>query len=125
MYGEDMDLCLKIKRACHRIYYVPETSIVHIGGGSSQSEVSGFSTVMMRESIYKFIRLNRGLAQALAYRAAMSVSSTFRLLLILVLPPISRNGVVRHGTGSLRKWFAILRWGLGIESWARTYPEAP
>ena len=124
MYGEDMDLCLKIKRAGFRNYYVPETSIMHYGGGCTKDEVSGFSTVMMRESIYKFLRLNYGLPRALAYRAVMAVSSTIRLMAIVILLPVSRNRVVRHGTGSLKKWLAVLRWGVGMESWVRTYPEA-
>jgi hypothetical protein len=122
MYGEDLDLCFKIRSAGYRVYYSPETTIVHHGGGSTQQSAGNFSNVMMRESVYRFLSLNRGVGSAVAYRAAMAVSSAFRLLLILILLPISRDRVVRHGTGSLQKWFSIFRWGLGLESWARTYP---
>jgi GT2 family glycosyltransferase len=123
MYGEDADLCRKIARAGHRVYYAPQTSIVHHCGSSSRQAQNNFSNIMLRESIYRFLKLNHGKTTAAAYRVAMSVLSVVRLPLILVLLPISRGKVVRHGAGSLRKWFSILRWGLGLESWVRTYPE--
>jgi len=123
MYGEDADLCFKIARAGHAVYYTPETSIVHYGGGCSRQAQNNFSNVMMRESVYRFLKLNHGLSRAAAYRAAMAVSSVIRLPLIFLRLPVSSNRVVRHGTGSLQKWFSILRWGLGLESWVQTYPE--
>lgn len=123
MYGEDADLCFKIARAGHRVYYTPQTGIIHHGGSSSRQAQTNFANVMMRESIYRFLKLNRGPVTAGAYRIALSVLSVVRLPLILVLLPVSSGGVVRHGAGSLRKWFSILRWGLGLESWVQTYPE--
>lgn len=122
MYGEDVDLCFKISRAGYRVYHVPETGIVHFGGGSSQHSVSNFSNVMMRESVCRYLRLNRGRSAAALFRLALSASSAIRLLLILLLLPFPKNQMVRHGIGSLQKWYSILRWGLGLESWTRTYP---
>ena len=123
MYGEDADLCFKIAQAGYGVYYTPETSLIHHTGGCSRLAKNNFSNVMMRESVYRFLKLNRGTMHAVAYRAAMAVSSVIRLPLIFLLLPISSNRVVRHGTGSLQKWFSILRWGLGLESWVQTYPE--
>jgi GT2 family glycosyltransferase len=120
MYGEDVDLCFKISKAGYSVYHVPGTVMVHFGGGSSGQAKSNFSNVMMRESIHLFLRRSRGVLSAAVYRAAMAVSSVVRLALILVLLPFSRDRVVRHGGGSLRKWFSILRWGLGLESWVRS-----
>jgi GT2 family glycosyltransferase len=120
MYGEDVDFCFKIAKAGYHVYHVPGTSMVHFGGGSSGQAKSNFSNVMMRESVRLFLRKSRGVVSAAVYRAAMAVSSVARLVLILVLLPFSRDRVVRHGSGSLRKWFSILRWGLGLESWVRS-----
>ena len=122
MYGEDLDLCFKIKQAGFRSYYVPETSIIHHGGGSTQQSVSNFSTVMMRESVFRFLSTNRGVASAILYRAAMVATSFVRMLLIIPLLAVSDNQVVRHGTGSLRKWKAILRWSCGLEPSTRFSP---
>lgn len=124
MYGEDADLCFKIARAGHGVYHTPETRLIHHGGGCSRQAKNNFSNVMLRESVYRFLKLNRGLSHATAYRLAMAASSVVRLPLIFLLLPLSRDRVVRHGSGSLRKWFSILRWGLGLESWVQTYPEA-
>jgi len=35
MYGEDVDLCLRVRRAGKMVYYVPDVTITHYGGGSS------------------------------------------------------------------------------------------
>ncbi|MGC8652992.1 MAG: glycosyltransferase [Candidatus Kryptoniota bacterium] len=36
MYGEDLDLCYKIKQAGYRVYYNPSTSIIHFKGQSTR-----------------------------------------------------------------------------------------
>ena len=38
MYGEDIDLCYKIKEAGYRILYYPEVYIYHLKGGSSRKK---------------------------------------------------------------------------------------
>jgi N-acetylglucosaminyl-diphospho-decaprenol L-rhamnosyltransferase len=119
MYGEDLDLCFKLRRSGGKVFYVPETSLIHVGGGSTGRAASNFSTVMMRKSVYRFMRLNRGILPALAYRFAMMSAALARLLLIGPMM-LFGNRVVRHGSGSLRKWFLILCWSLGLEPRKRT-----
>ena len=36
MYGEEVDLCRRIKRAGHQVWYWPDIVVVHIGGESSR-----------------------------------------------------------------------------------------
>lgn len=38
MYGEDIDLCYRIKEAGYKIVYYPETKIIHYKGGSSSEK---------------------------------------------------------------------------------------
>lgn len=121
MFGEDLDLCYKITRAGAQAYYVPETAVVHYGGRSTQTAGNQFSNVMMRESIHRFLRQNRGRVNATLYRLAMGVSSLVRLVFMLPLLLISGNQIVRHGTGSAKKWFAILRWSLGAGLASRSF----
>jgi GT2 family glycosyltransferase len=114
MYAEDMDLCFKVRQAGHHVYYLPETSLVHFGGGSSSKAPSNFSTVMTQDSICRFIRLNRGFLPAAVYRLGMMLTALVRLLLI---GPMLLFGdrIVQHGRGSWHKWLAVLRWSLGLE----------
>jgi GT2 family glycosyltransferase len=117
MYGEDLDLCFRATQAGYQVLHVPDAGITHHGGGSSKSATSSFSVVMMRESVYRFLRKNRGAAYALGYRFGLMAAAFPRML--LSLPPM----VMRWSTGgrgsneTLRKWVGILRWSLGLEKW--------
>jgi GT2 family glycosyltransferase len=113
MYGEDLDLCFKLRQAGYRVYHIPETTIVHFGGGSTNN--SSFSNVMMRESVYRFLQHNRGNFSAASYRMAMAAASVVRVLLILPLLAVSGRAGNRLRLGSLRKWLAIFRWSLGLQ----------
>lgn len=116
MYSEDLDLSFKVQAAGFNCYYVPAATVIHHGGGSSKSARNLFSVVMMRESVQRFLRFNRGWRSAWGYRLAMGTTALVRLVLILPLL-LLKPRVVTHGRGSLQKWHAILRWSLGLESW--------
>ena len=61
MYAEDMDLCAKIAEAKWKIYYVPDARIVHHAAGSSSlRRESNFSSIMLRESLIRFMEFHRG-----------------------------------------------------------------
>jgi GT2 family glycosyltransferase len=118
MYSEDLDLCYRVRQAGFDCLYVPDAQIVHHGGGSSNSARSMFSAVMTRESVFRFLKFHRGRATAWGYRVAMGVSSLIRLPLILVVNVAKRLVGKENSKGSFRKWIAILRWSVGLESWA-------
>jgi hypothetical protein len=118
MYGEDLDLCFKIRRAGYGVYHVPETTIVHFGGGSTRQSVSNFSNVMMRESVYQFLQHNRGKFSAASYKAAMAAASVMRMILILPFLLVPRQRAAQPGL-SLQKWLSIFRWSLGLEPLTR------
>jgi GT2 family glycosyltransferase len=111
MYAEDLDICYKIRRAGWKNYYVPEATVIHFGGGSSKQASGNFSNVMMRESIWRFLRKTRGLYYGSCYRWAMLFSSICRLgLLCFLLPIQALRGRQCTSLASLRKWLAILSW---------------
>lgn len=111
MYGEDLDLCYKVRQAGFRVVYCPFTSLVHFGGGSTARTVSTFSVVMMRTSVHRFLMLNGSRGEAARYRLAMRVSALCRLAVLWPLLLLGRR-VVTNGSGSWQKWTAILRWSL-------------
>lgn len=123
MYAEDIDLCYRIRQAGYKNYYVPNTTVVHLGGGSMQKGPSDFSVVIMHESVWRFMRKTRGKLYGLAYRASTLISAIGRMALLVIVLPLH---LIQRGreswNASLRKWKAILAWSLGIEASVRKNP---
>jgi GT2 family glycosyltransferase len=114
MYAEDLDLCHKVGLAGYANYYVPDATVIHFGGGSSDKACNDFSVVMMCESIWRFLSKTRGSGYGLAYRASTVVLAVLRLVLLVALWPL--QSMQRSGppwSASFRKWRAILTWSLG------------
>jgi GT2 family glycosyltransferase len=113
MYAEDMDLCYRIRKAGFKNYYVPQAEVTHFGGGSSRQAPSNFSIVMMRQSIWRFLRNTRGDVYGIGYRISMLLSAVGRLALLSLSLLARRAGHRGKAQGdSFRKWWAILRWSL-------------
>lgn len=117
MYSEDIDLAFKIHQAGYKCYYVPGATVIHHGGGSSQNAHSAFSNVMIRESVYRFMRLHRGHFAARCFRLAIGISALLRLPVAMAICLV-RKETGLNAAASVRKWVSILRWSLGMESWA-------
>ena len=113
MYGEDADLCLKIRGTGLKNYYVPEATVVHYGGSSSREAAGGFSAMMTREAIWRFLRRWRGERYGDCYRWAMLFVALFRLGLLVILVPIQVLRARRQSAiGSVCKWWSILVWSV-------------
>ena len=121
MYSEDLDLCLKARRAGFQTCYVPQAVVVHHGGGSStQAPASTFAAVMLLESRWRFFRKTRSRGYAALYRAAMCGASVARIAALALAWPVQRLRRRQPSAGhGLRRWTARLRWSLGAERWAR------
>ena len=117
MYSEDIDLCFKIHQAGFKSYYVPTASVIHYGGGSSQKAPSSFSNVMLRESVYRFMRLHQGRAAAVFFRLFIGVSALFRLPVAIIVW-LFQKSIGSKTDAPVRKWISILRWSCGLEAWA-------
>jgi hypothetical protein len=70
MYGEDLDLCFKSRKAGYLNYYVDKAIVVHHGGGSSKKAPSGLSIVRMRKSVKLLLRKSHGAFYSECYRSA-------------------------------------------------------
>jgi GT2 family glycosyltransferase len=116
MYAEDVDLCYKAQRAGYRNYYVPQATVIHFGGSSSQQRPSEFSVIMMRSSIWDFLRRSKGELYALGYRASTLMAALGRIgCLLLLLPVYVTRGRLQAWLGSVRKWRAISIWSVGLK----------
>ncbi len=118
MYGEDMDLCYKVRQAGLHVAYVSAAAIVHHGGQSSKHNPDpGFGDVLTRRAIWMFLQQTRGRLYGHAYRAAMGIAALIRLAILCVaaIPAFLVRGVwLRH---TFCKWTRVLRWSLGLEHW--------
>jgi N-acetylglucosaminyl-diphospho-decaprenol L-rhamnosyltransferase len=115
MYGEDMDLCARVRGAGKKIYHVPKSTVIHHGGGSSSTQASKFATVHFCQSVYLYIRTHHGPFQARIYRTLFLLSAILRLAFLI--PCTWFSGSSRR-MKSRQKWQTIFRWTLGLESWA-------
>ncbi|MPY91441.1 MAG: glycosyltransferase [Luteitalea sp.] len=115
MYGEDLDLCWKMRCTDLNNYYLHEAVVVHHGGGSSRQAPSALSTVMMRQSVARFLHISQGPFASRSYRVAMWLSATFRLGLLAAIFPLAILTYKLDWWQSVaRKWWAIWRWAVGM-----------
>lgn len=116
MYAEDVDLCYKLREAGYANFFLPSERVRHFGGGSSAKAPSEFSLLMMRESIWRFLRKSRGSLYAAGYRLTTLLAAVFRILALCVLAPFALlRGRLDEKSLPIRKWLTILRWGLKIQ----------
>ncbi len=118
MYAEDVDLCYKALKAGYTNYHVPTAVVVHHGGRSSDQAVSTFSTVMMREATWRFLRKTRGPVYGAGYRLSMFGSAIGRLAALMAGRVVLRGADCET---SIRTWAAVLRWALNREPVVRQY----
>jgi len=121
MYAEDMDLCLKIRRAGLNVYHVPAAEILHHSGASADTQGSKFSAVMMREALHTYMRLNHGWLSATMYRLFTGASGIIRLMVMMPDFLTARGKRRRTLWASISKWRSILSWSVGLERWAKEY----
>jgi GT2 family glycosyltransferase len=117
MYAEDMDLCYKVQQLGKTNYYVGTAQVVHHGGQSSNKQSDRqFSSIVMRESILRFMMLHRGRLYATAFQVSTAVVAVLRLGLLSIglLIPMKheRKQSVRV---SWAKWRRVFRWAIGLD----------
>lgn len=116
MYAEDLDLCYKVRQAGYKNYYVPNATVFHFGGGSTQQRPSDFAVVMMRASVWRFLRKTQGEMYGSGYRCSMLISAIGRIVCLLVLLPLYLVlGCLASWKASARKWWAISVWSMGLK----------
>ena len=123
MYGEDMDLCNKVRRTGLKIYHVPNAEVTHHGGGSSRTQFNRFETLMILEAGNTYMRLNHGPSTAARFRLLQAVSAVLRLLVLLPVTVVGNRNARSCRRELLLKWMAVLKWSLGLESLFQGHDE--
>ena len=79
MYGEDIDLCYKIKRAGYRVYYTPRTTAIHFKGESTRrSNVNQTYEFYRAMSVFVEKRYGMNTVLSRALRAAILINRQVR-----------------------------------------------
>lgn len=119
IYGEDVDLCFKVRALGWRIYFVPKAVVIHVGGKSSARQFSKFSAVGVRAAEHAVLRKWRGFASAALYRCLLALGAVVRIFCLTCLLPVRGGESARSRCRiGIQKWWAILRWCAGREKWA-------
>ncbi len=78
MYSEEVDWCYRVRQAGWRIYFVPDTEVIHLWGGTSRT-LPVQTVVQLYHSRLLFFRKHYGLAATTAYKAVLALACAVRL----------------------------------------------
>ncbi len=78
LYSEEIDLCLRIRRAGWGIYWVPAAQVLHHGGASSQ-QVPGGAFLHLYQGKVRYFRKHHGRLSAWIYKLILAAASLARL----------------------------------------------
>jgi GT2 family glycosyltransferase len=95
MYLEDLDYCLRLRRAGWKLYYLPEVAIIHLGEKSSGGRMRRYS-VSAYQSLFYFYRKHYSAPAQWAARGMAGFACTARwlsnrLALVFSTLPIHRQ----------------------------------
>ncbi len=107
MYGEDIDLCYRIKKAKWRIVFVSNAEIIHYGEKSAMQTHNGEIEVESLWSKYYYFKKNKGKMYAHAYRVILIFIYTFWYIIWLILYIMSspQKRQIRKSIKNKRKLF--------------------
>lgn len=79
IYSEEVDLCLRLRRASWSVVWVPQSQVVHYGGQSTRQVASKMFLNLYRYKVLYF-RKNHGRRAAWLYKCLLLLASLLRLL---------------------------------------------
>lgn len=127
LYYEETDLCLRAKRMGHRVFFIPDAAVNHVGGASSKTrddlefEAAGAQLVKFRmRSELLYFRKNFGLHSVLANAAVEGLWHLLRCIANL-RPGEQHRAKRRESMRTVRHLAAALR----DTRWGRTSPATP
>lgn len=99
MYGEDLDLCFRVKRDDWRVVYQPSHEVLHVGASSSRQTDSSFARVQQHRAARRLLNLHWGRFRVFRYECAVAVGAFSRLAvfgLASAFPHRLRKEMARH-----------------------------
>jgi N-acetylglucosaminyl-diphospho-decaprenol L-rhamnosyltransferase len=90
MYGEEVDLCLRLRRSGWEIHYAPVATVVHVGGASTSQRHAEMTAQYVRSTLQLYRRHRRAWETALA-RTVLGLALLARLARDSLLLPATRR----------------------------------
>ena len=113
MFGEETDLCYRMKQRGWKVIYIPDTVIIHHRGKSTEQISDNMYSQRIRSIIYYFQK-NRGKISTFLLRAIIFFGVGLRLLLRGVLEIRNRILGKKKKTISKDVQLEVLRLALGL-----------
>ena len=107
MYTEEVDLCQRIRDAGWRVYWAPQSQVVHHGGQSTQL-VSERMFLELYGSKVRYFRKHFGHVATLVYKLVLATAAIVRL----VIAPLAVLGIWQpraHRQRSAANYLQLLR----------------
>jgi GT2 family glycosyltransferase len=118
MYGEDLDLCCRVRQQGLKVGYLADETIFHHEGAASRKRGRNFAALRQRGANYFFLRKNLGAGAAIGYRAAVAVGAFARLCGALLAAPfwaLRRGEGFGSWTEFVRRHGELVLWSLGLK----------
>lgn len=93
MYGEDIDLCYRVQDTRYHIDYVPETSIIHYKGESTQKEDLRYIR-LFNKALYQFFEKQYSSRYSILFRVLIFMAVKLKTLLSFVSTKVRQSGMV-------------------------------
>jgi GT2 family glycosyltransferase len=118
MYGEDLDLCCRVRREELALHYLASEVIYHHEGAASKKKGRSFAPLRQRAANYYFLQKNFGSAAAVGYRSAVSIGASARLVAALLCSPwwlLRRGATSQQLLNFLARHADLLLWSIGLK----------
>jgi N-acetylglucosaminyl-diphospho-decaprenol L-rhamnosyltransferase len=108
MYGEDMDLCFRVRQLGLEIVFIPEYALIHYGGCSGRKAWSNAEReVMIYKAIFFFYQKHLGKVQLVLAKGIYAIGALLKIAaygLSCIIPGRSRRGLNEINT----QWAVLL-----------------
>ena len=125
MYGEDMDWCLRFRKAGWGVVFYPDANAIHFGGGSSSAAPVRFHIEKYRAD-FQYWRKHHGVIALAVYAGIVFLNNLLRMIGYLAINLVRPKRKAESAAKVRRSW-ALLKWMVGLQGKQVTgqTPSAP
>jgi GT2 family glycosyltransferase len=112
LFLEETDWCYRIKKACWKIYHIPQAEVLHFQGKSAEAE-KGKARIEYYRSRYHYFRKNRGRLQSIVLHIGLIIKLLVELVLS-ILACLFTLFTVKESRRKLSTYLYLMWWHLRL-----------